>query len=77
MNNSSNETSNEEIFVRSALMSVEKAQKLQRLRQIAVIAIAVIFAGWLAFKPGPEVSFVEGLMAIALGWPFRRRRSCR
>jgi len=61
------ETAKEDLFVRSALASVEQAQKLQRLKQITVTAVAVILAAWLAFKPGPDVSFVEGLIVIALG----------
>ena len=59
--------SKEDSFVRSALASVENTQRLQRFRQIAVTTIAIIFAGWMAFKPGAKVTFVEGLIVVALG----------
>lgn len=57
----------EELFIRRALASAEKAGKLQRIKQIVVTVLAFAAAFWLASKqPGPELN-IECTVIIMLG----------
>jgi hypothetical protein len=60
-------TADEEIFIRKALKSVEKAEKFQRIKQIVVTCLAFLAAFWLASKgPSPELN-IECTVIICLG----------
>ena len=49
----------ERLFLEKALASVEKARRLQRIKQIVVTILAFLAAFWLALKPaGPELNLV-------------------
>jgi hypothetical protein len=57
----------EQSFVRVALARVEKAQKIQRVRQIAATVLAFAAAFWLAFQPsGPELK-IECVVITGIG----------
>ena len=58
----------EETFVRKALASVERAEKIQNIRRIVLMVLAFAGAGWLAStspSAGLNVSYIE-LMGVAL-----------
>ncbi len=47
----------ERLFIEKALASVEKATRIQRIKQIVVTILAFVAAFWLALKPaGPELN---------------------
>ena len=57
----------EDLFVGKALASVEKAEKVQRARRIALTVVALAAAFWLGSKgPSPELN-VECTVLIGVG----------
>ena len=57
----------QEDFIRKSLASVDKAYRIQRIKQIVVTVLAFIAAFWLAFKaPGPELQ-IECTIIILIG----------
>jgi hypothetical protein len=49
----------EDLFIRRILAGVEKAERIQRIKQVAVTVIAFLAALWLAFREGgPELNIV-------------------
>ncbi len=59
--------SEEQLFIRKALASVEKAERFQRIKQILVTVLAFIAAFWLALRrPSSELN-VECTVIIFVG----------
>ena len=57
----------EQLFISKALASVEKAEKLQRIRLIVVTAMAFAGAFWFAFRaPAAEVN-LECTLFVGIG----------
>ena len=60
-------TTEEQTFIRTALASVEKAEKFQRIRRIVVTCLAFASAFWWASRgPSTEVK-VESVVLIGVG----------
>lgn len=54
-------------FIRKALAQVEKAHRVQRIKQIIITALAFLAAFWLASrKPGPDLN-VECVVLTGVG----------
>ena len=60
--------SNEQRFIQRAMAGIDKAEKVQKIKQIVVIGIFFGALVWLAIRePGPGINNAMVILVVAIG----------